>query len=136
VRRVFVDTSGFAGLVVPEDASHRRAVELFEQARSAEWYLLTTNGVVMECYGLLLIRARDRRRSALAFLDAVERDRVQVERIRADDEERAIALLRAHEDKDYSLCDAVSFVVMERLGVTEAIAFDKHFREYGKFTIL
>ena len=26
-----------------------------------------------------------------------------------------MALVRAHEDKDYSLCDALSFVVMERL---------------------
>jgi hypothetical protein len=23
--------------------------------------------------------------------------------------------------------------VMERLGITEAIAFDRHFREYGRF---
>jgi len=30
----------------------------------------------------------------------------------------------------------LSFVVMERLGITEAIAFDRHFREYGRFTIL
>ena len=31
---------------------------------------------------------------------------------------------------------ALSFVVMQRMGLTEAIAFDRHFREYGKFTIL
>jgi len=44
--------------------------------------------------------------------------------------------LRAHEDKSYSLCDALSFVVMERLRIREAIAFDQHFRAYGRFTIL
>jgi predicted nucleic acid-binding protein len=33
----------------------------------------------------------------------------------------------------YSYCDALSFAVMERLGVAEAIAFDRHFREYGCF---
>jgi len=52
-----------------------------------------------------------------------------------------VALLVAEDrmharDKDYSLCDALSFVVMERLGISEAIAFDRHFREYGRFTIL
>lgn len=31
---------------------------------------------------------------------------------------------------------ALSFVVMERLRINEAIAFDRHFREYGRFTIL
>jgi predicted nucleic acid-binding protein len=32
-------------------------------------------------------------------------------------------------DKGYSFCDAMSFVVMERPGVTFAIAFDRHFVE-------
>jgi len=45
-------------------------------------------------------------------------------------------LLRAHEDKSYSFCDALSFVVMERLRVKEAVAFDRHFRGYGGFMIL
>jgi predicted nucleic acid-binding protein len=48
----------------------------------------------------------------------------------------AISILRDHQDKTYSFCDALSFVVMERLGVVEAIAFDRHFREYGRFTVL
>jgi predicted nucleic acid-binding protein len=43
---------------------------------------------------------------------------------------------RRHRDKTYSLCDALSFAVMQRLGVRHAIAFDRHFREYGKFTLL
>ena len=63
-------------------------------------------------------------------------DAYQVERVRRRDDERAIALLRAHEDKSYSLCDALSFVVMERLRIRDAIAFDRHFRAYGRFTIL
>jgi predicted nucleic acid-binding protein len=30
----------------------------------------------------------------------------------------------------------VSFVVMALLGITEAIAFDRHFAEYGRFALL
>lgn len=60
----------------------------------------------------------------------------EVVRVATTDEAHAIAILRSHQDKGYSLCDALSFVVMERLGIQEAIAFDRHFREYGKFTIL
>ncbi len=47
-----------------------------------------------------------------------------------------MALVRSHRDKTYSLCDALSFAIMERLGITEVIAFDRHFREYGQLTIL
>jgi len=63
-------------------------------------------------------------------------DSYKIERVGTDDDKRAIALLRVHKDKDYSLCDALSFVIMERLRITEAIAFDRHFFEYGRFTIL
>ncbi len=43
----------------------------------------------------------------------------------------AIAIVRAHRDKSYSLCDALSFVVMEQLRIREAISFDQDFRSYG-----
>jgi predicted nucleic acid-binding protein len=49
---------------------------------------------------------------------------------------KAVAILRSHDDKTYSYCDALSFAVMERLGISEAIAFDRHFREYGRLTLL
>lgn len=52
------------------------------------------------------------------------------------DHAAAVALLISHTDKGYSLCDARSFVVMERLGASRAIAFDRHFRQYGRFKVL
>jgi predicted nucleic acid-binding protein len=136
VRRVFVDTGGFFALLVPEDAAHQPAADLFGRANSEAWQLVTTNAVVIETYSLLLVRTRDGRRRAIEFLDRLDRTRCRVERIRVADEKRAIALVRAHEDKTYSLCDALSFVVMERLRIKEAIAFDRHFRAYGRFTVL
>jgi uncharacterized protein len=138
VKRVFIDTGGFVALLVAEDRMHVRAEELFTAASRERWKLLTTNAVVIETYSVLLARARDGRRAAIGFLDAIEAagDALIVESIRADDEDGARAVVRAHTDKSYSLCDALSFVVMERLGIVDAIAFDRHFREYGRFTIL
>lgn len=98
---------------------------------------VTTNAVIMETHAVLLSRARDGRRLALAFLDSIPNDSgLTVERIRLDDEQDAVSLLYRHQDKGYSLCDATSFVIMQRLNISEAIAFDRHFREYGRFTIL
>jgi predicted nucleic acid-binding protein len=139
MRRVFVDTGGFVALLVAEDRAHARAAGLFEQAASDKWRLFTTNSVVVETYSVLLARARNGRAAAIGFLEAVTTDvshGLAIKRISPTDEANAYALLRAHTDKDYSLCDALSFVVMERLGITEAMAFDRHFREYGRFTIL
>jgi uncharacterized protein len=136
VRRVFVDSGAFFALLVPQDASHAAATEAFRQAEADQWELNTTNVVVIETYALLISRTRTRRAAAIGFLDALERSPVRVERVTADDEKQAVALVRSHTDKTYSLCDALSFVVMERLGVEEAIAYDRHFREYGRFRMI
>jgi predicted nucleic acid-binding protein len=136
VKRVFVDTGGFFALLVAEDANHARARELFARGERERWQLVTTNAVVTETYALLLSRTRERQGRAVAFLDGLVSSGVRVERLRAVDEAKAQALVRAHADKGYSLCDAYSFVVMQRLRITDAIAFDRHFREYGKVTIL
>lgn len=136
MRRVFVDTGAFFALLVADDRNHLRAREVFELASRERWQLATTNAVVTETYALLLVRSREGRDRAVAFLDALPRTRCRVERVRAGDEALAVTLVRAHRDKTYSLCDACSFTVMERLGIVEAISFDRHFREYGKFTVL
>jgi predicted nucleic acid-binding protein len=57
-------------------------------------------------------------------------------RLTKADEERAIALIRLHLDKTYSLCGASSFAVMKRLGIAEAVAIDTDFQSYGRFVIL
>jgi len=136
VRRVFVDTGGFFALLTAEDSNHVRARELFARSTRERWRLVTTNAVVTETYALLLVRTRERRAIAIAFLDGLAAPGVRVERVRASDEQQAQSLVRAHKDKAYSLCDAYSFVVMHRLGVTEAVAFDRHFLEYGKVVVL
>ena len=131
-----MDSGAFFALLVAEDGHHVRALEHFRAAHDARWRLVTTNAVVYETHGLLVGRARAGRDLGLRFLEMLIGDAYRVERASPADEARAEFVLRRHSDKDYSLCDALSFVVMERLRIVEAIAFDRHFREYGKFTVL
>ena len=135
-RRVFVDSGGFFALLVRTDAAHEKAVHIFQQANAERWELVTTNTVVVETYALLLNRTRGGRAHAIGFLDHLERTRLRVDRVGEEDERKAIALVRHHVDKAYSLCDAQSFAVMERLEMTEAIAADADFRQYGLQTLL
>jgi predicted nucleic acid-binding protein len=50
--------------------------------------------------------------------------------------QQAIALLRRRPDKTYSLCDAVSFLLMREGGVTDALTTDRHFEQEGFVKLL
>lgn len=136
MRRVFVDTSAFFAHLVAEDRHHPQARALFERAARESWTLVTTNAVVSETYTLICVRARNGRELAVAFLDDIRDGLCAVERVGPIDEARAMDVLRQYGDKSFSFCDALSFMAMERLGLTDALAFDEDFRSYGKIVVL
>lgn len=43
----------------------------------------------------------------------------------------AVKLLMERQDKGYSLCDSVSFVVMRQRGISEALSTDRYFEQEG-----
>jgi predicted nucleic acid-binding protein len=136
VRRVFVDTSAFFAHLVVVDAHHTKARALFERADREAWTLITTNAVVWETYTLIRIRAHNGHELGLGFLEDIQDGLCDIERVGPVDESAAIDLLKLYVDKKYSFCDALSFVVMEQLGVADALAFDDDFRSYGKFVLM
>ena len=53
-------------------------------------------------------------------------------RVQASD---GVALYAERPDKDWSLTDCISFVVMRKMDITEALTGDRHFEQAG-FTAL
>jgi len=51
------------------------------------------------------------------------------------DEVRGERIVIRYRDKDFSLCDAIAFAVMDRLRARTAFTFDRHFSQYGFDTI-
>jgi predicted nucleic acid-binding protein len=49
---------------------------------------------------------------------------------------RGIALYASRPDKDWSLTDCISFVVMQEGGLTEALTGDHHFEQAGFVALL
>ncbi|MDQ3219826.1 MAG: hypothetical protein M3Q26_03625 [Acidobacteriota bacterium] len=48
----------------------------------------------------------------------------------------ALNLLKSRQDKSYSLCDAVSFILMRERGLDRALTTDKHFEQEGFLRLL
>jgi predicted nucleic acid-binding protein len=127
---VFVDTSAYYAIADPRDQDSTAARETLRWLVSGRAQLYTTNFVVAELHALFITRGN--RESARRALQTFDRSRsTTVVRATEDDERRAKEIVLQYDDKDFSLTDAISFAVMERLGITHAFTLDRHFQQYG-----
>lgn len=124
---MLLDTSGLMCLLDKQDRRHAEAVRLYQAARVR----LVTNYVLAEYIALAHVRGLSRRQT-LDFSDAVLRDpNVEIIWVEKSLHCQALSLLQARRDKEYSLCDAVSFILMRERGIVEALTTDKHFVQEG-----
>ena len=124
---IFVDTSAWYARYALRDVNHN-AAKAFHLANHLP--LVTTDYVVDET--LTLFKARGNRE--LAFRIGPKLLAGQLARlvhVSEQDVESAWQLFAAHRDKEWSFTDCVSYVVMKRLQIVEAFAFDEHFKQFG-----
>jgi uncharacterized protein len=126
---IFVDSSAFFAAASARDADHARARSVHARVVAEGWRLVTTTYVVAELHALTLARLGPRR--ALVLIERIVQSNAVVVRVIEDDWKDAFRILRRFDDKDFSFTDALSFAVMDRLGVREAFTFDRHFAQYG-----
>ena len=131
---LFVDTGAWYALADRSDQHHYEAVEIYPKLLSNNLPLKTTNLIIAETY--ILIRRAIGYQAAIVFLENIASS-PRVIKIYSDSilEEAAESILRQYQDQDFSYTDAVSFVVMKQIGITEAFSFDKHFVTAG-FTLI
>jgi predicted nucleic acid-binding protein len=128
-RRSFVDSSAYLALLDADDEHHQDADATLRRLVAGRYRQFTTNVLLIESHALILSTlGRD---AAARFLLAMQHSATTIVRTRASDETRAQALILRHSDKNYSFADAISFVVMERLGIRWAFTFDHHFAQHG-----
>lgn len=128
LRSVFVDTSAHAALFIQRDERHHQARLIADVLGAKDRPLVSTNSVIAETHALILRReGRAVARSALTVLD----ETITVVHVTEADERAGRAILDRYADKNFSLTDAISFAVMDRLRLRTAFAFDRHFAQYG-----
>lgn len=129
---LFVDTSGWAYLADRHDPLHQTMRTVYEQTLKQRRRLVTTNYVIAELVPLLASRSRIPRQQIFAFVDAIKSaSHIEIIHIDAVLDAEAWTLLKTRLDKEWSLVDASSFVVMSNHGMTEALTTDHHFTQAG-----
>lgn len=127
---VFVDTSAFLAIRNRRDTLHAEALAIKKRVLEAGKSLLTSDYVLDESY--TIIRMGAGHRIAVEFGEEVRGSRlVQVEYMTTDRIEAAWILFKRYRDMDFSVTDCTSFVLMKKLGLREALAFDGHFTQAG-----
>lgn len=127
MNKLLIDTSGFFSLYDEDEKNHSETVRFYENSLAK----ITTSYVLAEYTPLAQIR-RVPRSEIIKFSSLILEDK-DVEIVWVDEilHRQAVKLMQKREDKNYSLCDAVSFVIMRERGIMDALTTDKHFKQEG-----
>ena len=132
MKTVFADAFYFVALVNRADQHHSRVVAAARQFRDN---VLTTEWILAEFADALAESAS--RRLVPQFIRDLEQD-PKVRIIRAGSElfQRGLRLYDERPDKEWSLTDCISFVVMKDENIRDALTGDQHFEQAGFVALL
>ena len=130
-RAVLWDSSAILALLDADDADHERAVAIARRIAAEKRPSFITNYIEAETHALLL-----RKLGRTLAREWLLTGGLPVIRVLPKEEERAREIVARHSDKDWSLCDAISFAVLDVRGIRHAFTFDHHFLQYRRIEVL
>lgn len=130
-RGVLWDSSAILALLDANDGDHERAVQVAGQIASERRGSFITNYIEVETHALLL-----RKLGRMLAREWLLTGGLPVVRALPAEENRAREIVARHSDKNWSLCDAISFAVLDARSVRRAFTFDHHFLQYSRIEVL
>jgi predicted nucleic acid-binding protein len=130
VATYFADTSFWLALSRKRDQYNRDAMAWNQFVIRSRSSIVTTEAVLWEWLNGLS-DASTRGVAAEGYRRAHADARIEVVPFQPELIDSAVQLYRTRLDKDWSLTDCLSFVVMERRHLTEALTTDGHFEQAG-----
>ena len=129
----FLDTSYLVAITNKRDRYHSEAIKV-RTTLLKPVKLVTTVAVLME-YGNILSQVNVREK-AFRFIKILrENEDTEIIFIGSEIFEKGLKFFGKYKDKEWGLVDCLSFVVMQEMGISQALTSDSHFEQAG-FTIL
>ena len=126
----FLDTSYLIALFSPKDTFHAQARALRATALEKGISLITSDAILFEVGGAFS-KATNRGVGSAVIQSLLADPLVEVVSLSASLRDRAVTLFAERSDKDWSLCDCLSFVIMHEHSVDAALTADHHFTQAG-----
>ena len=127
MKAVFADTFYSVALLSERDEAHDKAVEA---SRHQKGQLVTTVWVLTEVGDALA--APMNRAAFMQLFDVLRNDpRAVIVPPNRETFDMGVALYAERPDMRWSLTDCISFTVMRKMNITEALTGDRHFEQAG-----
>ena len=131
MKTAFAHTFYFLALLDSREQFHELAVQA---SRDPQLHLVTTEWVLAE-FGNAYCHPKDRSDFVVLYRSIANHPRVRIIPANTELFQHGVDFFEQRPDKEWSLVDCLSFVVMRDEGVTSALTGDKHFEQAG-FTAL
>jgi predicted nucleic acid-binding protein len=130
-RAVLWDSSAVLALLDADDADHDTAARVAREIANESRPSFVTNYIEVETHALLL-----RKLGRSLALEWLLSGGLPVVRVSPQEEQRAREILERYNDKDWSLCDSISFAVIDSRSIDAAFSFDRRFLQFGGCRVL
>jgi uncharacterized protein len=135
MKRVFADTGYWVAPLTPRDVLHEDAHRVYARLAGAE--IVTSDWVLIELLDGFATKGPYLRSLVSNAVAALKKNpEVTVEANMHEAFADAFQLYRDRLDKDWSLTDCSSFLIMRRYGIDSALTHDKHFEQAGFSALL
>lgn len=135
MKQVFADTSYWIALLNPHDELHRKAIAASQDYPAEQ--VVTSEMVLVELLNGFSDHGPRVREAVSRAVQTLRSDpRIRVIPQTGDQFDRALVRYQSMVDKNWSLTDCASFLIMEAEGIEAALTHDRHFAQAGFQTLL
>ncbi|PIG95464.1 PIN domain-containing protein [Gloeocapsopsis sp. IPPAS B-1203] len=133
--KIFVDTAAWIALLNTSDTLHQSAFQVMNQLKQQKVFLLTTEFVLLEVADALC--APNVRAKTITFVNGLRQLNIlEIIPISQTLLNNGWQLYSQRLDKEWSLTDCISFVVMMQEQISTAFTSDHHFQQAGFIKLL
>ena len=133
--KVFIDTAAWLALINKDDRFHQKAKDVRDRLIAEKREFITTSQVTIEVANSL---SKPRfRQAAVKLIESINQSPdIRIIYITRRPYDKAWDVYKSRSDKEWSLTDCLSFIVMGEEGVKEAFTTDQHFEQAGFVKLL